>query len=165
MESILPTQYRLHGGSATVVLGKDYKAYAIVESTYFKLEGNICTPISTNEFPGTIPLALSNGLIVSIGEHDISLKNPQNGSVVRHPYNYSGSDMFIFRMQFANNGILYLSTMLPLRFFSWESGIYQAKLLGILRNPGEAYSLIPYGSKMYMVTYRYAELWLFDPSI
>ncbi len=170
---ILPAEYAGWNVSA-VKQALDGKVYAQINNgtsaKWLRLEGWDAVPDTLANFAGfTADNILDDGRqIMSVRGGKITVKNPSTGQTVSHPYSYPGKGMNFFRIGSGPDGKIYGSTVLPLYLVRKHPALRGMERIDSAEQPlgsGETYSLLAYGSNLYLASYGATPLMVYDPAL
>ncbi len=159
---ILPETYQTPG-IARVYRGEDGRVYGRVGEACFRLTGWETTPVAASEAaPPRAKNRLRDGRLVHVERGAVRVVDPRSGESVERPYSYAGNELALFRIGFANNGVLYGSSVLPIHFVRWDERTRTFPEIGALGG-GEVYSFLAKGPYLLMAAYSaVAPLMQFD---
>jgi outer membrane protein assembly factor BamB len=162
--SILPKGLQGTPGWSAVGVARrsDGAVYATFGTNVFRIEDETLTRVTT--MPPPPPLKLRDGReVTAFGRGSFSLRDPKSGQVVERTFKYAGAGDMIFVVGTGPGGAIYGSTALPMEIFRYDPHLGHSEDLGLLGS-GEVYSVLEYGSKLYLCYYTGAVMNLYDPA-
>ena len=163
-QEILPSAFQTVG-QASVYRALDGAVYGVLGPQRFRLKGWTATPIASKDASPAEPHnLLADGRAVAADDRTIRVANPATKETVERRFEYPGNALPVFRVNFAPDGVLYGSAVLPIHFLKLDSQAGALSELGDLGG-GEIYSFLPHGNWLLMAGYgSVAPLMKFDPA-
>jgi hypothetical protein len=150
-------------GTATVARGDDGAVYGQAGDQHFRLRAGRAEPIPAAEHrPAAIP-RLKDGRMLSVEGNELRVTHPATHETTTHPVRYTGKEINIFRLGLGPDGMLYGSSIMPIRFFRVHPKTGELTTLGELGG-GEFYSFLRHGDTLIGAAYSgKAPLMLYRP--
>lgn len=144
-------------GFAFVYQSTDGFSYGTLSPNAFRLSPSSATQVPWDQRgPPESATTLSDGRILSLDEQDgrliLTESSPGGGSPVAIPLAYSGEPAPLFRIGMGSDGLVYGSASMPSDLVQIDPANGLQRHLGTL-GPGEAYSILAYGSQVLFGTY------------
>jgi hypothetical protein len=148
---LLPESLR-DAGSAAVARGEDDTVYGAAGNQHFRLRGGHAEPIPAEQYRPAGTLRLRDGRILQMEGADLRVTDGATHESTVHPVRYAGKEIDVFRLGMGPDGMLYGSSVLPIRFFRVHPQTGEMITLGELGG-GEFYSFLSHGDRLLGAAY------------
>ncbi len=156
-------------GFAYVYQSADGSSYGTLSPNAFRLSPSGATQIAWDQRGAPASATtLNDGRVLSLDEQDgrliLTERPPDGSSPVAIPLAYSGEPTPLFRIGIGSDGLVYGSASMPSDLVQIDPANGRQRHIGTL-GPGEAYSIIAYGTRLLFGTYADdpSTLALYDP--
>ena len=154
-------------GQAMVYRGRDGIVYGRLGDQWYRLDRERATEIPEKQWPGTEPVTLADGRLLSAADlsGNYRLTDNKTGKSTSHKFTYRGAGSGIFVVGAGPKGVIYGSTAMPLEMFSYDPASAKLENPG---NPtavgGEVYSFATWHDELFICAYPGSYLSRYDPA-
>ncbi len=164
--SLLPIDER-KPGRIRMIKGKDGKVYAKLSTSdkWFRIEreGRLVI-VSESDIPFPKEGFPDGRTFQVIDSKILKIEDPSTKAKKEIPFTYEAAGSYIFVVGTGPESLIYGSSMLPLRLFSYDPAGQAFTNLGKASHAtGEIYSLGSYDGRLYLCSYPEARLSIYDP--